>query len=81
MQSEILKERDHLSVGGGMLKRVLMTIMPMGWEYVSELRPQTGQLFIPQVIHDHGEPQCNDIDKEKLIRLPELSGNPSNRVI
>jgi hypothetical protein len=28
----------------------------MGWDYVSELRPQTGLLFIPQVIYEHQEP-------------------------
>jgi hypothetical protein len=26
-----------------------MVSMPMGWDYVSELRPPTGQLFVPQV--------------------------------
>jgi hypothetical protein len=28
----------------------------MGWDYVSELRPPTGLLFIPSVMCEHGEP-------------------------
>jgi hypothetical protein len=53
----------------------------MGWDYISELRPPTGLLFIPQVIYEHEEPLWNDIDSEKLIRLLELSGKPTNRGI
>jgi hypothetical protein len=34
-------------------------------ENVSELLAQTGPLFIPQVIYEHGEPWWNDIDKGK----------------
>jgi hypothetical protein len=30
------------------------------WDYVSELRPPTGLLFISQVIHEHGEPWRDD---------------------
>jgi hypothetical protein len=46
----------------------------MGRKYVSELRLQTGLLFILQMIYEHGESQWNDIDKGKLlIRPPELS--------
>jgi hypothetical protein len=42
----------------------------------------SGIFFIPQVIHEHGEPLWNDVDREKLlIRQPELSGNPTSRVI
>jgi hypothetical protein len=44
-----------------------MMIMSMGRDYISELRPPTGLLFIPQVIYEHGEPWWNDIDMEKLI--------------
>jgi hypothetical protein len=56
--------------------------MLMVWEYVSELRPPTGLLLIPQVIYEHGEAWWNDIGKGKLlIRQPELSGNPTSRVI
>jgi hypothetical protein len=50
-------------------------ITPMGWDYVSEMRPPTGLLFISQVIHEHGEPWWNDTGSGKLIRPPELSGN------
>jgi hypothetical protein len=35
-----------------------------------------GPLFIPQVIYEHGETWWNDIDRGKLLRLPEISGNP-----
>jgi hypothetical protein len=57
---------------------MLMTIMitmiiflSMGWDYVRELRPSTGLLFI-QVIGEHEEPQCNDVDMGKhMIRPPE----------
>jgi hypothetical protein len=31
-------------------------LIMMGWDYVTELRPQAGLLFIPQVICEHGEP-------------------------
>jgi hypothetical protein len=30
---------------------MMVNIMSMGWDYVSELQPPTGLLFIPQVIH------------------------------
>jgi hypothetical protein len=48
----------------------------MGRDYVSEQRPPTGLLFIPQLIYEHGEPQWNDIHRVKLpIRPPELSAS------
>jgi hypothetical protein len=48
--------------------------MLMGWDYVSELRPPTGLLFIPQVMYGHEEPWWNDVDMGKLlICLPEHS--------
>jgi hypothetical protein len=51
----------------------------MRWDYVSELRPTTGLLFIPQVTYEHGKPWWNEIDRCKLlIRPPELSGNPTS---
>jgi hypothetical protein len=37
----------------------------MGRDYVSELRPPTGLLSIPQLIYVYGEPWWNDIDKGK----------------
>jgi len=48
-------------------------------DYVSKLRPTTGQLFTPpQVIYKHGERHCNVIGKRIfLIRPSELSGNPT----
>jgi hypothetical protein len=59
----------------------MITIMPMGCDYVSELRPPARLLFIRQMIYEHGETWWNDIDKGKLIRLPGLSGNPTSGVI
>jgi hypothetical protein len=46
----------------------------MGWDYVSELWPALGQLFIPQLIDERGEPWWSDVDRGKLqIRPPECS--------
>jgi hypothetical protein len=42
---------------------MMMMIMSMGWNCVSELRPQTDLLSTPQVIHEHGDPWCNNIDR------------------
>jgi hypothetical protein len=46
-----------------MMMMMMMMIMSMGWDYISELRPPTGLLFILQVIPEHGEPWWNDIDR------------------
>jgi hypothetical protein len=43
----------------------------MGGDDVSELRPPTGPLFIPRVMHEYREPLCNDTDKEKTDELEE----------
>jgi hypothetical protein len=60
---------------------MITIIMSMGSDYVSELWQPTGLLFIPQ-IYENGEAWWDYIDKEKLlIRLPELSGNPTSRII
>jgi hypothetical protein len=54
-------------------------IMLVGRDYVSELRPPTGLLFIPRVMCEHGQQLWDNIDKRKLlIRPPELSGNPTS---
>jgi hypothetical protein len=59
---------------------VIIMVMSMGWDYISELLPLTDLLFIPNVIHEHGEPWWNDINIGKLqIPSPELSGNPVSR--
>jgi hypothetical protein len=34
---------------------ILMMITSIVWDYISELRPPTGLLFIPQVIYEYGE--------------------------
>jgi hypothetical protein len=60
---------------------LMMMIMSMGHD-VSELRPPTGLLFIPQVTDDHGQPWWNDINTGKLLIRPTgLSGKPTSRVI
>jgi hypothetical protein len=47
------------------MSKHIFLFMSMGWDDVSELRPQTGLLFIPQVIYENGEPRWNDIDRVK----------------
>jgi hypothetical protein len=39
--------------------------MSMGRDYVSELRPPTGLLFIPQIIYEYEQPRWNDTDRGK----------------
>jgi hypothetical protein len=53
-----------------------------GQEYISELRPTMGILFIPRWYISMGEPrQNNDVGIGKLLtHPPELSGNPTSRV-
>jgi hypothetical protein len=41
----------------------------MGSEYVFEMQPPTGLLFIPQITHEYGQPRWNDIDGIKLKNL------------
>jgi hypothetical protein len=45
----------------------MIMIMSMGRDYVSELRPSTGLLFMRKAIHEHGEPWWNVIDRVKLV--------------
>jgi hypothetical protein len=40
-----------------------------GWDYVPELWPPTGLLFIPQMVYKSGELQWNDIVRGKLKNL------------
>jgi hypothetical protein len=37
----------------------------IGRDYVSELLPPTGLLFIPQMIHEYGKSWWNDFDRAK----------------
>jgi hypothetical protein len=61
---------------------VMMMMMSMGWDYVSELRPPTGLLFVPQVIYEYGEPRWNEIDRRKLqIHPPDLCGNHTHNLV
>jgi hypothetical protein len=60
------------------MMKMMMLMILVSWEYVSELRPQTALLLIPHAIYEYGEPWWNVVDKGKLIRQPELSGSPTN---
>jgi hypothetical protein len=61
---------------------MMMMIMSVGRDYVSELWPPMGLLFIPQVIYEPEEPWWNVIGRRRLlIRPPDLSGNPTTGVI
>jgi hypothetical protein len=40
-----------------------------GRDDVSELRPPTGLLFVPQMIYEYGEPRWGDIEREKSKNL------------
>jgi hypothetical protein len=44
---------------------LLLSFMSTRRDYVSELRPLTGLLFIPEMIYDSGEPWWNDTDRGK----------------
>jgi hypothetical protein len=53
--------------------------MSVGWDYVSERRPPTGLLLIPQVIYEHGEQWWNNTDREELLICPpDLIANVTN---
>jgi hypothetical protein len=57
-----------------LLDAVMMVVMSsMGRDYVSELRPPVGLLFIPQVVHEHGEPWCMLTGENSPIHPPECS--------
>jgi hypothetical protein len=43
--------------------------MPMGLDFVTELLPPTGLLFIPHMIYESGEPWWNDINRRKPKNL------------
>jgi hypothetical protein len=74
--------RSFLSYIKKFVTEQLIMIMSMEREYVSELRPPMGLLFIPYVIYEHGEPWWIDINREiLLIRPPELSDKSTSRAI
>jgi hypothetical protein len=52
----------------------------MGCDYVSELQPPTGLLFILHVLYEHGEPWWNDIDKGKFVHQSSLAILPTESV-
>jgi hypothetical protein len=49
----------------------LLLFVLMGWDYVSELRPPTGLLFIPQMTGEYRELRWNDIDGGKPKKIEE----------
>jgi hypothetical protein len=59
---------------------MVMIIMLIKSDHVSELWPPTDLLFIPQVIYEHGEPWLNDDVDRKLLIHPK-SVNLASRVI
>jgi hypothetical protein len=62
-----------------LLKLLMTIIMSVGRDYISELRPLASLIVIPQVIYEHGEVWCNNVQKGKLlVRPPELSANPTS---
>jgi hypothetical protein len=62
---------SQVKVGGSVMVLIdHWLIMSIGWDYVSELRPPKGLLFIPYVMYEHGEPRWNDMDREKLLIRP-----------
>jgi hypothetical protein len=44
---------------------IMYIFMSLGWDYVTELRPPTGPIFILQVTYESAEPQWNYTDREK----------------
>jgi hypothetical protein len=52
----------------------LFLFMSMGWEYVSELRPPMGLLFIPPppMIYEYAGLRWNDIDRENWRTRREI---------
>jgi hypothetical protein len=53
-----------------------LVVVLMGWDYISELQPPTGLLFIPQIIYEYREPWWNNTDREKLLICPpDFSAN------
>jgi hypothetical protein len=57
--------RDRLPTTWVTSRPTLLMFISMRWGDVSELRPLTGPLFIPQMIYESGEPQWNDTDRGK----------------
>jgi hypothetical protein len=39
-----------------LLMMMMIVMMSMGWDYVSELWPPTGLFCIPQMLYENGEP-------------------------
>jgi hypothetical protein len=76
MVSKLLVNHLILSVAELVIRLLFIT---MGRDYVPDLRPATGLLFILQFIYEKGEPRWNDIDSGKLlIRQPQAPGNSTN---
>jgi hypothetical protein len=64
---------NHLAMAQPLMMTIIIIIMFVWWD-VSELRPPTGLLFIPQAIYEHGEPWWNVVERQKLLTCsPEQS--------
>jgi hypothetical protein len=76
MKQLFMKVREALeTTSWNTMMMMMMMFMSMRWDYVFELLPPPGLLFIPQVMCKNEEPWRNDIDRGKLlIRPQELSG-------
>jgi hypothetical protein len=59
---QIIKKPNILKINQ---TEIFLLFMSMGWDYVSELRPPTGLLSIPQLIYEYGELRWNDIVRGK----------------
>jgi hypothetical protein len=69
LYSNVNQKYVHNS-GNSKTKWFMFLLTSTGRGYVSELRPPTGLLFIPQKIHEHGEQRWNDIERGR----PKNSG-------
>jgi hypothetical protein len=67
-------ELIHLIILNSLMDKcplILILFLSMEWDYVSELHPRTGLLFIPQMIHGYEEPWWNDTKRGKPKNWPK----------
>jgi hypothetical protein len=61
---------------------IIIMIMLMGLDYVSEIRRTTALFFIPRVMYEHGEPRWIDTNSGKIqIHSPDISDYSTSRII
>jgi hypothetical protein len=58
------KEVTYVRPAWVLMMMMIIIIMSVGWDYVSELRPPKGLFFIPRMIYEQREPRWNDANKE-----------------